>query len=232
MTVEWSILDTVGALATIEEPWRALAAQGEGARFRGPDWLLSWWHAYNRVLGAHLRVMAGRADGKLVCLAPFYERVARLAPAVKVREIRLLGDAGPRPPALDLLVEPGYEMVAGNSLGDALGDAEATWDVIDLQPLADPSRPRAYMANRLNARGRQMDSTETGGARRIALAVAGIEPELIAPEDTRAKAYVAGTAALRKGLAALRRLSRLEWADREEASPLADARRRLSCSRR
>lgn len=221
MTVEWSILDTVSALRAIEEPWRALACTGEGQMFRGPDWLVPWWHAYHRVLGAELRVMAGYADGKLVCVAPLYQRVARLS-AVKLREIRLLGDAGPRPPAFDFLVEPGYEMAVGNALGDALGDAEADWDVIDLQPLWDPSRARAYMANRLNTRGRQVDSTETGGARRIALSIAGVAPELIAPEDTRAHAYVDDAAALRKGLAALRRLSRLEWAHREEASPLAD----------
>jgi len=224
MSVAWSIVDTVVALTAIEDEWRVLADAGErGSRFRGPVWLLPWWHAYNRVLCAELRVMVGRDGSDLVCLAPFYMRVARTAPALKVRELRLLGDAGPRPPAYDILVRPGYEVVVGNSLGDALSDSAEDWDVMDLQPLADPSRARAYMANRMNARGRQVESSEIGGTRRIALAVAGVEPESIAALDERATAYVQDSAALRKGLAALRRLSRLEWAERDESSPLADA---------
>lgn len=223
MTVEFSIVTNVSELETLREPWRELAGQGgAGALFRGPDWLVPWWHAYRQVLHAELYVLAGRDSGQLVCLAPLYTRVARRGPGLKLREIRLLGDAGPRPPALDLLFAPGYEDRAGSALANHFDASVATWDVIDLEPLRDPSRGRGVLVSRLGNSGYGVRSSHAaGGALRIALAVAGVDVEQVT-RDARATAYTDDTAALRKGLSALKRLSRLEWADREEASPLAD----------
>src|SRR5262245_3626222 len=60
MTVEVQVLRDLSALRAIEPEWRALAtAGGSGALFRGPDWLVPWWHAYHQVLGAELHVLAG-----------------------------------------------------------------------------------------------------------------------------------------------------------------------------
>ncbi len=223
MTVEFTLIETLSELQTLAEPWARLAREGgAGGLFRGPDWLLPWWQAYHRALGAELFVLAGKSEGELVCLAPFYRRTAGLAP-IRLREIRLIGDAGPRPPALDLLCLPTYEEQAGVKLARTLLERAADWDVIDLEPLRDPSRFRAYLASHMSSHGHHVESNETGGARRIALSVAGIDPAKDAPEDKQATAYTKDDALLRKGLSALRRLSRLEWASREETSPLADA---------
>jgi GNAT superfamily N-acetyltransferase len=224
MTVDVQVVRELSALRAIEPEWRALAAAGgPGSLFRGPDWLVPWWHAYHQVLGAELHVMIGREDGELVCLAPFYARTVKLA-MLDVRELRMLGDAGPRPPALDILCRPGAEERAGAAVSRALVEDAERWDVIDLAPLADPSRVRANLVSRLAAAGMQVESTPAaGGARRVALGIGHSGDTLPPPMDGMASAYTTEPAALRKGLAALRRLSRLEWAEREETSPLADA---------
>lgn len=221
MSVDFTVIRDLAGLRELEKAWHDLALLGgSGALFRGPEWLLPWWHAYHQVLGAELHVVAGRVDGELVCLAPLYLRTVKL-PLVDVRELRMMGDAGPRPPALDLLVKPGLEDRAGAQLAKVIVDLGKAWDVIDLEPLADPSRIRANLVSRLGSAGFVVESAPAGGgARRIALALAG--PELDSSIDGLATTYTADPAAIRKAMSALRRLSRLEWADRDEQSPLAD----------
>lgn len=224
MTVALTVITELAELLAMREGWRTLARPGErGSLFRGPDWLVPWWHAYHQVLRAQPYVMAGHEGGELVYLALFYRRLARAAPGVKVREIRLLGDAGPRPPSLELLAAPGYEERAGADIAKFLASNAADWDVIDLEPLQDPSPMRAAMVSWLVSAGHPVQSkTAAGGARRIALTVAGVNVESAASSDDLIEVYSADSDALRKGLSALKRLSRLEWADRDEASPLAD----------
>ena len=224
MTAELTVITELADLLALREPWKELAqVGGRGMLFRGPEWLIPWWHAYHQVLHAQLFVVVGHTDGELVSLAPFYTRVARGTPGVKVREIRLLGDAGPRPPSLDLLAAPGHEERAGIALARFLSSTNADWDVVELEPLRDPSAMRAAMVSWMANAGHQVQSKQAaGGARRIALTVAGIDIEKETAPDQLMSAYVDDASALRKGLSALKRLSRLEWADREEASPLAD----------
>jgi ribosomal protein S18 acetylase RimI-like enzyme len=224
MTAELTVVHDLGAVHALSAEWTALAAAGgSGALFRGPDWLVPWWHAYHQVLGADLALHVYREDGELVCLAPFYTRVARVGVGLKVREVRLLGDAGPRPPALDILCRAGCEDRAGAALARALLDRREEWDLIDLEPLQDPSRVRATLAARMTAAAIPVDSRPAaGGARRIALAAAGIDVTEEIAADGLASAYFDDAQGLRKGMSALRRLSRLEWADREESSPIAD----------
>lgn len=224
MTVELSLITDLSELEALADQWRGLAEHGGGgALFSGPDWLIPWWHAYHQVLHAELHVLAGWSEGALVCLAPFYRREARVAPAVKVREIRLLGDAGPRPPTLDLLVAPGFEDKSGTALAKHLAGIVADWDVLELEPLRDPSHCRGALVSWLGNAGHTVQSAQAaGGAQRIALGTAGIDMVQEVVPDSLATAYVDDVAALRKGLSALKRLSRLEWAAREETSPLAD----------
>jgi ribosomal protein S18 acetylase RimI-like enzyme len=222
MPVEFFVIDNPGALRDLREGWRSLAERDTGSLFRNPEWLLPWWDAFHHTVGAELRVYVGRDEGKLVCIAPFYRRRARLGPGLRATEIRLLGDAGPRPPALDLLVERGYEEQAGTQLAQELHDAADTWDVIDLEPLKEPSRVRAYLASRLSALGHHVESHETGGAWRLALLAGESDLTTDIQPDPQVQLYAKEEGALRDGLASLRRLSRLEWGDREELSPLAD----------
>jgi GNAT superfamily N-acetyltransferase len=219
MSVEFSVVRDVAGLRELTPAWRELATGGgAGALFRGPEWILPWWQAYREILGAELHVMAGWADGELVCLAPLYVRTnPRALP--KVRELRMLGDAGPRPPALDFLVKPGFEDKAGAQLARAIAEVGKTWDAIDLEPLADPSRVRANFVARLGSAGFTVESAPAGGgARRIALGLARAPTE----DGLTTSAAATDAAAIRKGMSALRRLSRLEWAERDEQSPLAD----------
>lgn len=220
MSVSLEILGTPAQVEAIAPEWEALAAQGtggEGTFFRGPAWLLPWFRHFGPAMDAELCVMVARQDGVLVGLAPLYERTARLTAGVKVREIRLLGDAGPRPPALDLLCAAGAEARVARVFSDALTARQ--WDVLDLAPLRDPSRLRAHLAERLDAAARKVTTHEAGTSLSIALS-----PDLATAEpDPRAHVYDATPAGIEKGLVALRRLSRLEWGARDEASPFADA---------
>jgi GNAT superfamily N-acetyltransferase len=236
MAIDVAVIRDLTALRALEAEWRALALSagpGAGALFRGPDWLIPWWRAYHTTLAAELHVLVGRATeadssgvaaGSIVCLAPLYRREIKVA-LLHTRELRMLGDAGPRPPALDLLARPGWEDRAGAALARALIDHAATWDVIDLEPLAEPSRVRANLVQRIAPAGFAVESSSTGGATRIGLQTLALAPASIDVGDapTGVVATVGDDlAAFRKGLSALRRLSRLEWAERDEPSPLAD----------
>jgi GNAT superfamily N-acetyltransferase len=228
MAVDVSVVRELTALRTLESEWRALAATGPGVLFRGPDWLIPWWLAYHNTLHGELHVMVGRATeadsagtqpGDLVCLAPLYRRTVKVA-LLDTRELRMMGDAGPRPPSLDLLARPGWEDRAGAALARALIDDAANWDVIDLEPLADPSRVRANLVQRMAPAGFTVESSQSaGGTNRIALALA---PADATDGSGMVTTYGDDLGLLRKGMSVLRRLSRLEWAERDEASPLAD----------
>src|SRR5438309_345028 len=108
MAIEVSVVRDLTSLRAIESEWRALAGQGPSALFRGPDWLIPWWLAYHNTLHAELHVLVGRAteedaavkSGEIVCLAPLYGRTIKVA-LLDTRELRMMGDAGPRPPSLD-----------------------------------------------------------------------------------------------------------------------------------
>jgi len=229
MAIDVSVVRDLEALRAIEPEWRALAAVGPGGGvFRGPEWLLPWWHAYHATLGAELHVMIGRATevdaagtvvGDIVCIAPLYARTVKVA-LLDTRELRMIGDAGPRPPALDLLAKPGWEDRAGAAFARKLIDETASWDLLELDPLSDPSRVRANLVQRLAPAGFTVESgPSAGGATRIALALA---PSEATDGFGVVTTYGEDLAALRKGMSALRRLSRLEWAERDEPSPLAD----------
>ncbi len=222
MAIRLEVIEEVGALHTLAQSWQAIADEADiSPLFRGPRWLLSWWRAYQRQLGAELYALAVFDDERLIGLAPFYKRRAKRSPTRKLEEIRLMGDAGPRPPALGVLAVPGFEDKVGVAFADHLSDCASEWDVIELEPLEDPSQTRAHMVSRLASKGRPVHSAAAGGVWRIELQAVGSETEET-QVDSRASAYVGDTDSLRKGLATLRRLSRLEWACRDEASPFTD----------
>ena len=88
----------------------------------------------------------------------------------------MMGDAGPRPPSLDLLARPGWEDRAGAAFARTLIDEPRAGTVIDLEPLADPSRVRANLVQRIAPAGFTVESAPSaGGASRIALALAPAE---------------------------------------------------------
>ncbi len=224
MAIDVTVVRDLTELRALETEWRALASQGTSSLFRGPDWLLPWWNAYHNTLAAELHVLVGRATegnaaGELVCLAPLYRRRVKVA-LLDTRELRMMGDAGPRPPSLDLLARAGWEDRAGAALARKLIDESSSWDLLELEPLADPSRVRANLVQRMGPAGFTVESAPSaGGAQRIALALA---PTEITDASGVVTTHGDDLEVLHKGMTALRRLSRLEWGERDEPSPIAD----------
>src|SRR5262249_50772346 len=180
MALSTEVVDDPTRLSELCPAWEDLArAGGDGALFRAPGWLLSWYRAFGPALEAELRVVVVRDDDRLVGLAPCYERTARRA-GMKTREIRPLSDAGPRPPALDVLTAPGYEERFAVALTRDL-TADKGWDILDLAPLRDPSRARAYLAEKLDGAGRKAEAQEAGTTLALALAAAGIPDDALPP---------------------------------------------------
>ncbi|RMH40386.1 MAG: GNAT family N-acetyltransferase [Deltaproteobacteria bacterium] len=223
MPIGLDVVTRTDEVVALRDDWQALADRvGDGPLLRGPTWLLAWWSAYRDALGADPLVLAARDGGRLVGVAPFYRRAATEG-GIRVREVRMMGDAGPHPPYLSVVVEPGYEQACAVAMADALRSVDPPWDVVDLQPIPDVSRLRALFVQRMDPSGKRVRTSEGGTWLRVSLSLGGFDLDEVLPPDPRARAYVEDSAALRKGLAALRRLSRLEWADRDEPSPLADA---------
>ncbi len=228
MAIDVSVVRDLEALRAIHNEWRALAREGGSELFRGPEWLLPWWSAYHATLNAELFVLVGRslepdatgvAAGEIVCIAPLYRRTVKVA-LLETHELRMIGDAGPRPPSLDLLARVGWEDRAGTAFARKLTEESEHWDLLDLEPLTDPSRTRANFIQRLGSAGFSVESSPSaGGASRIALALASQGP---VEHHGTITAFGDDLAMLRKGMGSLRRLSRLEWAERDEHSPLAD----------
>ena len=70
MAIDVTVVRDLAALRAIEGEWRALAGAGPGALFRGPDWLLPWWHAYHNTLAAELHVLVGRTNEARHTMSP------------------------------------------------------------------------------------------------------------------------------------------------------------------
>lgn len=223
MSLSVVVVHEVAALLALRPEWEALVATSTtqtNAFFVGPRWLVPWWHAYHQTLGASPYVLLARdANHTLVGVLPMYRRQAKVGPTV-VTEIRMIGDAGPRPPSLDIIAAAGFEAQVGAAFARTLIDDATNWDSLVLEPLADPSAARANLVSRLASAGFAVESAASaGGSHRIALA--------LAPADSTDGAGVMTTfgtdiVAVRKGMSSLRRLSRLEWAERDENSPFAD----------
>jgi ribosomal protein S18 acetylase RimI-like enzyme len=222
MALSIELVEDPRRLAELTDAWTELARQsGEGALLRGPAWIQPWFQRFGAALEATLHVVVGWDGAHLVGLAPLYTRYARLGPGVRTREVRLLGDAGPRPPALDLLAVAGFEERFAHLLAHHFGaEGARPWDVIDLAPLRDPSRARAHLAEKLDVSGRKVDTQDAGSTLVVTLAGAAVGHDSLPPADPDAR--VVEATAVEKGLVALRRLSRVEWADRDEPSPFAD----------
>ncbi|MBK9070798.1 MAG: GNAT family N-acetyltransferase [Myxococcales bacterium] len=219
-----SVLNEVEALRPWLPQWQALAVAG-GQFFVSPTWLLPWWEAFGAALRGQLAVIIVVEGETLVGLAPLYLRKSHVA-LLEVTEVRLLGDAGPRPAGLDFLAAADKKDRVGALLALAMRQQLGDWDVIDLAPLADPSPTRAQLLSRLAAAGLPMESSAAAGsAYRVALSL--LDPNLAANN----LAELSPAYALRvednidvilRSISALGRLSRLEWAERDETSPLGD----------
>ncbi|HVO30863.1 MAG TPA: GNAT family N-acetyltransferase [bacterium] len=114
-------LESLPALERITGEWEELLrARGDGVRgpFNSPSWLVGWW----RHLGANatLRALAVREQGRLVGLAPFYERAAGPTRIPPSRCLELLGAGEIGSDYVDLLAASGDEEAVVSRVADEL----------------------------------------------------------------------------------------------------------------
>ena len=106
MAIEVSVVRDLAALRAIEAEWRALAGDGRGRAVPRPRLAAARGGTPTTTRsrpsctcssGARPRAIATVAAGEIVCLAPLYRRTVKVA-LLDTRELRMMGDAGPRPP--------------------------------------------------------------------------------------------------------------------------------------
>jgi CelD/BcsL family acetyltransferase involved in cellulose biosynthesis len=115
--------------------------------FSTPEWLISWW----RSLGADQQssdqqlLVAGFFDAtsRLVALAPLSLTRVRVAPAISLRLLRLMGDGTHDSDNLDLPVTPGFEDRFAQSLLHYLKSQRSSWDFCELNTMP----PQSPVAN-------------------------------------------------------------------------------------
>lgn len=122
-------LDGAAALERLQPQWQALWAQAHASPFLSPAWLMPWWRHVGRGRLAAIALRCGRT-GDLVGLAPWY--VYGDAASGR-RHLFPLGIA--TTDHADLLVRPGWEARAAQTLRDALVARGPDWDVLELPQL-------------------------------------------------------------------------------------------------
>jgi CelD/BcsL family acetyltransferase involved in cellulose biosynthesis len=137
-------------LLSISETWEELLANYPLATtFSTPAWLGSWWRNFGQ--GQELLAAAFFADSRLVALAPFSLTSLRIAKAISLRQLRLMGDGSNDSDNLDLPVWPGFEDRFAASLLDFLEREHGAWDFGELNTLPAQS-PSANALRQLMAR--------------------------------------------------------------------------------
>ncbi len=221
---------------SLHKEWRKLAVEASGNRFFcSPDWLIPWWNVYQHPLVAELYVLCVFDNNVLIGMAPLYRRKQSVGAGVKGFVLRLMGDAGPRGTSLQILSGVGKESVVGKALAGYLHENAGDWDALLWEPLRDPSKTRAYLASHLSSFGYSVRSQGAGGGS-VVIALDTYESKDMIPDDDASnettnsyddskKSFhlvISSTPEfLDSAVRALRRLSRLEWSDKDEQSPYA-----------
>lgn len=124
-------LDSVPALEELVPEWRHLWERCPSATvFQSPEWLLPWWRY---VGGGTLRVLALRADGNLVGLAPLFLHIWQ-----GQRQISPVGVS--HSDYINFLLLPELARQGLLSVWRHLADLQAEWDLCDL-PDIPPDSP-------------------------------------------------------------------------------------------
>jgi CelD/BcsL family acetyltransferase involved in cellulose biosynthesis len=133
------LIDDEARLALLHDEWNELVADSDvDGLFLTHEWSFTWWRRLAE--GRRLRVLAVRADGQLVALAPLAVRPPRLdrSPALACLELLGAGEAGSD--YLDVIVRRGYQDAALAVLAPGLARER---HLIALSRL----RPDAWVAN-------------------------------------------------------------------------------------
>ncbi len=128
------IITDAEAFAALKGEWGALHERDGGAFFLGHDWLHSWWETFGAGRDLFSVVCRAANDGRIVAALPaFCERGGE--GRASRRTLRLLGSESVSSDFLDLLADPASHTEVMESLGAALADPNAPWDVLDFDAL-------------------------------------------------------------------------------------------------
>jgi CelD/BcsL family acetyltransferase involved in cellulose biosynthesis len=121
-------------LETLRANWNELLESYPLATtFSTPDWLIPWWRSLGK--GQQLLVAGFFDASRLVGLAPLSLTRTRIATAVSLRLLRLMGDGSHDSDNLDLPVRPGFEERFAESLLHYLQNQRSLWDFCELNTI-------------------------------------------------------------------------------------------------
>jgi CelD/BcsL family acetyltransferase involved in cellulose biosynthesis len=145
-------------LETLRPNWNELLESYPLATtFCTPEWLIPWWRSFGNNFEQSSRESFGQNVGKdrqllvvgffdrtsrLVALAPLSLIRIRVAPAISLRLLRLMGDGSNDSDNLDLPVRPGFEDGFAASLLQYLKKQRGLWDFCELNTMP-PRSPGA-----------------------------------------------------------------------------------------
>ena len=130
-------------LETLRANWNELLESYPLATtFSTPEWLIPWWRSFGRSLGKDQQLLVAGffdAPSRLVALAPLSLTRIRIATAVSLRLLRLMGDGSHDSDNLDLPVRPGFEDRFAESLLHYLQNQRSLWDFCELNTIPPQS---------------------------------------------------------------------------------------------
>jgi CelD/BcsL family acetyltransferase involved in cellulose biosynthesis len=166
-TLEIRTYRSLGELQAVEADWRTLLAQyPQATTFSTPEWLIPWWKNFGN--DQQLLVAGFFAGSRLVALAPLSLTMVRVARAIPLRQLRLMGDGSKDSDNLDLAVLPGFEESFAASLLHFLEGERSHWDFAELNTLP-PHSPGASALRQLLARKKWIAIEKTRPASAIKL---------------------------------------------------------------
>jgi CelD/BcsL family acetyltransferase involved in cellulose biosynthesis len=116
------------------------------------EWQRTWWkHVGRRAPGVQLHVVVLTAGGQVVCIAPLFIHAGRAFGLVKLRRLAFVGTG--LSDHLEVLVTPGLEDRCFERIASHLAERSATFDVISLADVPDPSATHAGLYEALRRKG-------------------------------------------------------------------------------
>ncbi len=155
-------------LKTLRANWNELLERyPQATTFSTQEWLIPWWRSFGK---DQRLLVAGFFDAasRLVGLAPLSLTRIRIAPAVSLRLLRLMGDGSHDSDNLDLPVIPGFEDRFAESLLHYLENQQSLWDFCELNTMP-PQSPGAKAFRQLLEREKWIVTENNRPASAIAL---------------------------------------------------------------
>jgi CelD/BcsL family acetyltransferase involved in cellulose biosynthesis len=155
--VEIEKLETAAQFERLADEWTdLLAASPSDCLFLTWEWLFTWWKHLSG--GRRLSILAVRAHGELVALAPLAWRPRRLEKFLSMGALEFLGTGTVGSDYLDLIVRSGHATPAIRALAGSLVEAGAAVRFAQVRP--DAPNPMTF-ADELGRRRWSIRSTKT-----------------------------------------------------------------------